>query len=187
MSGRLRLRPWPGSIGLCPSIRCKIGPHILTPSYRYPMSICSKYLGMGWFGQGHNIQGKLCPRGATSNNFWWGETPVGDEITLNVWCHDATLFVYFSYFYNIHSLNHIHTIHKTVGIRRGLSPYMGWDNIASSLLQEVPAILKCLQCPGMQSREWEMFIEARRGFAWIPRDIFAESNFVCRQAWIPPV
>jgi hypothetical protein len=27
---------------------------------------------------------------------------------LNIWWHDATLFVYFSYFYNIHLYNHIH-------------------------------------------------------------------------------
>ncbi len=54
-----------------------------TPSYRFaplgdtPVSLCSKYLGMGWFGQGHNIQGTLCQRGATSKN------PAGDEITLH--------------------------------------------------------------------------------------------------------
>jgi hypothetical protein len=41
---------------------------------------------------------------------------------LKVWWQDATLFVYFSYFYNIHSFNHIHTIHLSVTIRRGLSP-----------------------------------------------------------------
>jgi hypothetical protein len=27
---------------------------------------------MGWFGQGHNTQGTLCPRDATSKNFWSG-------------------------------------------------------------------------------------------------------------------
>ncbi len=45
-------------------------------------------------------------------------------IFANVWWHDATLFVYFSYFYNIHSYNHIHTIHLSVAIRRGLSPFL---------------------------------------------------------------
>jgi hypothetical protein len=33
------------------------------------MLLRSKYLGMGWFGPEHNIQGALCPRGATSKNF----------------------------------------------------------------------------------------------------------------------
>jgi hypothetical protein len=43
-----------------------------------------------------------------------------------VWWQDATLFVYFI-FYNIgtyiHSFNHIHTLHLSVMIRRGLSPF----------------------------------------------------------------
>ncbi len=43
---------------------------------------------------------------------------------LKVWWHDATLFVYFSYLSNIHSFNHIHTIHISVAIRWGLSPYL---------------------------------------------------------------
>jgi len=29
----------------------------------------NRYLGMGWFGQGHNSQETLCPRDATSKNF----------------------------------------------------------------------------------------------------------------------
>jgi hypothetical protein len=44
-----------------------------------------------------------------------------------VWWHDATLFVYFSYFYDvpyIHSFYHIHTTHLSVAIRRGLSPFL---------------------------------------------------------------
>ncbi len=83
---------WPASftaltrfyIGLCPSVRCKLGPHIIiTPSYRFallgdtPMSLRSKYLGMGWFCQGHNFQGTLCPRGATSENFRSGTHQLG--------------------------------------------------------------------------------------------------------------
>jgi hypothetical protein len=42
---------------------------------------------------------------------------------LKVWWHDATLFVYFSYFtiYK-YTFNHIHTTHLSVAIRRGLSP-----------------------------------------------------------------
>jgi hypothetical protein len=47
-------------------------------------------------------------------------------------------------------------------------------------LQEVPAILKCLQCPGMQSREWEMFIEARRGFA------LNSEGYICREQFCLP-
>ncbi len=52
--------------------------HYNSESYRFAplgdtsMSLRSKYLGMGWFGQGHNIQGTLCPRGTTSKNFRWG-------------------------------------------------------------------------------------------------------------------
>jgi hypothetical protein len=47
---------------------------------------------------------------------------------LKVWWQDATLFVYFSYFFYfllhtyIHSFNHIHTIHLSIAIRGGLSP-----------------------------------------------------------------
>jgi hypothetical protein len=39
-----------------------------------------------------------------------------------VWWHDATLFVYFSYFYDRHFFNYIHSTHLSVAIRRGLSP-----------------------------------------------------------------
>jgi hypothetical protein len=66
--------PLTDSIGLCPSVRCKLGPNNITPSYCFaplgdtPWSFSSKYLGMGWFGQEHKIQGTLCPRGATSKN-----------------------------------------------------------------------------------------------------------------------
>ncbi len=62
------------SIGWCPSVRCKLGPLIITASYRFaplgenPMSHRSKYFS-GWFGQGHNNQGTLCPRGSTTKNF----------------------------------------------------------------------------------------------------------------------
>jgi hypothetical protein len=44
---------------------------------------------------------------------------------LKVWWHDATLFVYFSYFtMYIHSFNHILTTHLSVAIRWGLSPFL---------------------------------------------------------------
>ncbi len=46
------------------------------------MSLRSKYFS-GWFGQGHNNQGTLCPRGTTSKNFRSGDTSVGDELTLH--------------------------------------------------------------------------------------------------------
>jgi hypothetical protein len=46
-------------------------------------------------------------------------------VRLKVWWHDDTLFVYFLYFMiYIHSFNHIHTIHLSVAIRRGISPYL---------------------------------------------------------------
>ncbi len=50
---------------------------------------------------------------------------VNNEVKgLKVWWHDATLFVYFSYFIAyIHSFDHIHTIHLSVTICRGLSPF----------------------------------------------------------------
>jgi len=38
---------------------------------------------MGWFGQGHNRQGTLCPRDATSKNFLVGDTSVGDRLTFH--------------------------------------------------------------------------------------------------------
>ncbi len=62
---------------LVPLRQCKLGPHIITPSYRFaplgdtPMSLRSKYFS-GWLGQGQNNQGMLCPWGATSKNFWSG-------------------------------------------------------------------------------------------------------------------
>jgi hypothetical protein len=82
-----------GSIGSCPSVRCKLGPHIITPSYRFaplgdtPMSLRSKYLGMRWFGQGHNIQGTLCQGGATSKNISSGTqiTHIGRDETGSVY------------------------------------------------------------------------------------------------------
>jgi hypothetical protein len=37
------------------------------------------------------------------------------ELNINVWWHDATLFVYFITY--IHSYNHIHTIHLSIAIR----------------------------------------------------------------------
>jgi hypothetical protein len=52
-----------------------------------------------------------------------------------VWWHDANFFVYFLYFkLHIHLLNHIHTIHFSVAIRQGLSPYLHrwsaqWENL----------------------------------------------------------
>jgi hypothetical protein len=38
---------------------------------------------MGWFGQRHNTQGTLCPRDATSKNFW-SDTSVEDRLTFSV-------------------------------------------------------------------------------------------------------
>jgi hypothetical protein len=41
------------------------------------------------------------------------------------WWQDATLFVYFSYFLTfIYSFNHIQTVHLSIAIRRGLSPFL---------------------------------------------------------------
>jgi hypothetical protein len=45
---------------------------------------------MGWFGQGHNSQGTLCPRGATSKNFRSGThwSGMDQHCTLNHRCQD---------------------------------------------------------------------------------------------------
>ncbi len=55
------------------------------------------------------------------------------DIQINVWWHDATLFVYFSYFF----ITYIHTFiqsHSSVAIRCGLSPFLHrlfaqWGNL----------------------------------------------------------
>jgi hypothetical protein len=39
----------------------------------------NRYLVMGWFGQGHNSQGTLCPRDATSKNFRSGTHRSGTD------------------------------------------------------------------------------------------------------------
>jgi len=39
----------------------------------------NQYLGMGWFGQGHNSQGTFCPRDATSKNFRSGTYRSGTD------------------------------------------------------------------------------------------------------------
>ncbi len=41
---------------------------------------------------------------------------------LKVWWQDATLFVYFILYIHTFTFNHIHTIHLSIAIRRGLSP-----------------------------------------------------------------
>jgi hypothetical protein len=57
---------------------------------------------------------------------------IGQDKYLKVWWHDATLFVYFLYFtIYIHSFNHLHTIHLSVAIRRGLSPYIFAKSVIS--------------------------------------------------------
>jgi hypothetical protein len=59
-----------------------------------------------------------------------------------VWWRDATLFVYFSYFYYVHTfINHIHTAHMSVAIRRGLSPSLHrfeaqWESLLVVLSRE---------------------------------------------------
>jgi hypothetical protein len=69
-----------------------------------------------------------------SNLFSW--TLSGCSLLIiKVWWHEATLFVYFLYFtIYIHSFNLIHTIHLSVAIRQGLSPYLHrwsaqWENL----------------------------------------------------------
>ncbi len=69
-------------IGWCPSVRCKIGPHIITPSYRFSSLatlLSSKYF-LEWFGgQGHDSLSK----GRNIQEFSVGDTSVGDELTLH--------------------------------------------------------------------------------------------------------
>ncbi len=69
---------WPASptpltrfIDWRPSVGCKLGPHIRLQS--------NMNLGMGWFGQGQNSQGTLCPREATSKNFRSGTHRSGTD------------------------------------------------------------------------------------------------------------
>ncbi len=50
---------------------CTLGPHIELQS--------NLNLGMGWFGQGQNSQGTLCPRNATSKNFRSGTHRSGTD------------------------------------------------------------------------------------------------------------
>jgi hypothetical protein len=54
-----------------PSVGCTLGPHIELQS--------NLNLRMGWFGQGQNSQGTLCPRDATSKNFRSGTHRSGTD------------------------------------------------------------------------------------------------------------
>ena len=69
---------WPASptpltrfIDWRPSVGCTLGPHIELQS--------NLNLGMGWFGQGQNTQGTLCPRDAKSKNFRSGTHRSGTD------------------------------------------------------------------------------------------------------------
>ncbi len=68
-------------IGLAPLRRMHARPTHRTPRLRSTkargswisgVASLNQIKGMGWFGQGQNSQGTLCPRDATSKNFWWG-------------------------------------------------------------------------------------------------------------------
>jgi hypothetical protein len=79
---------WPASptpltrfIGLAPLPRMHARPTHRTPplpsakargSWKSGVASLNQIKGMGWFSQGHNIQGALCSRGATSKNFLSG-------------------------------------------------------------------------------------------------------------------
>ena len=52
-------------------------------SWKSGVASLNQIKGMGWFSQGHNRQGTLCPRDATSKNFPVGDTSVGDGLTLH--------------------------------------------------------------------------------------------------------
>ena len=76
---------WPASptpltrfIGLAPLRRMHARPTHRTPplrsakergSWKSGVASLNQIKGMGWFGQGQNSQGTLCPRDATSKNF----------------------------------------------------------------------------------------------------------------------
>jgi hypothetical protein len=57
------------------------------------------------------------------------------RVNFKVWWQDATRFVYFFIFFitYIHSFNHIYTIHLSIPIRWGLSPFLHrlWINFAN--------------------------------------------------------
>ncbi len=70
--------PLTGFIGLAPLRRMHARPTHRTPplrsakahgSWKSGVASLNQIKGMGWFGQGQNSQGTLCPRVATSKNF----------------------------------------------------------------------------------------------------------------------
>jgi hypothetical protein len=73
------------SLGYCAPDRCvptldhvRHGAHNAWTAHG--MGVASnQYLGMGWFGQGHNSQGTFCPRDATSKNFRSGTHRSGTD------------------------------------------------------------------------------------------------------------
>ena len=73
------------SLGYCAPDRCvptldhvRHGAHNAWTAHG--MGVASnQYLGMGWFGQGHNSQGTFCPRDATSKNFRSGTYRSGTD------------------------------------------------------------------------------------------------------------
>ena len=87
---------WPASptaltrfIDWRPSVGCTLGPHIKLHRFAAlkgtvlevwcPFAQSNLNLGMGWFGQGQNNQGTLCPRDATSKNFRSGTHRSGTD------------------------------------------------------------------------------------------------------------
>jgi hypothetical protein len=72
-----------------PSVGCTLGPHIELHRFaalkrvevgsRMSLRSMNLNLGMGWFGQGQNSQGTLCPRDATSKNFQSGTHRSGTD------------------------------------------------------------------------------------------------------------
>jgi hypothetical protein len=75
-------------IGLAPLRRMHARPTHRTPplfsakvcgSWKSGVASLNQIKGMGWFGQGQISQGTLCPRDATSKNFWSGTHRSGTD------------------------------------------------------------------------------------------------------------